>query len=245
LENYFALNYTGKPFELYGTGHFIALIIITLFCLSFLYLRNIFNEEQKTRFRYFLFVFLVLDEISWHTWAIYWGVWDIQTMLPLHMCSVMVWVSAFMLLTKNYTAYELVYFLGIGGATQALLTPDASGYGFPHFRAFQTFIGHGLLVAIPIYMTVVEDYRPTLQSFKRVFIWTNLYMIPVFFLNLVIDSNYLFIAHKPEFPTLLDLLAPWPWYVLQLELIGFAILFILYFPFLIKDLRLKKQTVTI
>jgi len=161
------------------------------------------------------------------------------------MCSVMVWVSAFMLLTKNYTAYELVYFLGIGGATQALLTPDASGYGFPHFRAFQTFIGHGLLVAIPIYMTIVEGFRPTLQSFKRVFIWTNLYMIPIFFLNLVIGSNYLFIAYKPEFTTLLDLLAPWPWYVLQLEVIGFAILFILYFPFLIKDLRLKKQAVTI
>jgi hypothetical integral membrane protein (TIGR02206 family) len=242
---YFALHYTGESFDLYGPGHLIALAVITLFCFSFLYLRKIFNEKQKQNFRYFLFTILVVDELAWHTWAIYWGVWNIQTMLPLHMCSIMVWLSSYMLLTKNYAVYELVYFLGIGGATQALLTPDASGYGFPHFRAFQTFIGHGLLVAIPIYMTVVEGFRPTLQSFKRVFIWTNLYMIPVFFLNLAIGSNYLFIAHKPEFPTLLNLLAPWPWYILQLELVGLAILFILYFPFLMKDLRIKKQTVTI
>jgi hypothetical integral membrane protein (TIGR02206 family) len=142
-----------------------------------------------------------------------------------------------MLFTKNYRIYELVYFLGIGGATQALLTPDASGYGFPHFRAFQTFIAHGLLVFIPIYMTVVEGFRPTLQSLKRVFIWTNIYLLPVFFLNLLIGSNYLFVAYKPEFPTLLDLLAPWPWYVIQLEAVGLAILLGLYLPFFIKDRR--------
>ena len=96
-------------------------------------------------------------------------------------------------------------------------------------------------MAVPIYMTVVEGFRPTLQSFKRVFIWTNIYMIFIFFLNPVIGSNYLFIAHKPNFPTLLDVLSPWPWYVPQLELAGFAILSLLYFPFLIKDWRAKQQ----
>lgn len=157
------------------------------------------------------------------------------------MCSVMVWSSLYMLLTKHYGVYEVAYFLGIGGALQALLTPDANMYGFPHYRAFNTFIAHGLLVAIPIYMTIVEGYRPTLQSFKRVFLWTNIYMVMVFFINLVIGSNYLFIAHKPEFPTLLDILAPWPWYILQLEVVAFAILFVLYLPFLLKD-RLSTQS---
>jgi len=240
MGQYFALHYAGPPFELYGTGHIIALTIIALACLSLLYFRNVWDERQKRIFRYSVGIFLIVDELSWHAWAAYWGVWSVQTMLPLHMCSLMVWLSAYMLFTKNYKIYEIAYFLGIGGATQALLTPDASGYGFPHFRAFQTFIAHGLLVLIPIYMTLVEGYRPTLQSFKQVYIWTNIYMIPVFFLNLLIGSNYLFIAHKPDFPTLLDLLAPWPWYVLELEAVGFMILFILYLPFLIRDLRTKQ-----
>ncbi|HCK66569.1 MAG TPA: TIGR02206 family membrane protein [Anaerolineae bacterium] len=244
MSNYFALNYSGAPFDLYGTGHLIALSLVIVLCLSFLYFKNIWGEKQRKTFRISIALILFLNEIAWHAWAAYWGIWSIQTMLPLHMCSVIVWLTIYMLLTNNYSIYEVAYFLGIGGALQALLTPDITDYGFPHFRAFNTFIAHGLLVAMPIYMTVVEGHRPTLQSFKRVFIWTNLYMIPVFFLNLAIGSNYLFIAGKPEFPTLLDLLAPWPLYILQLELIGFAILFILYFPFLIKDLRLKKQTAT-
>jgi hypothetical integral membrane protein (TIGR02206 family) len=245
MESYFALNYSGASFDLFGTGHLIALGLVVLLCLSFLYFKNKWDERQRKTFRITIAIILFINEIAWHTWAAYWEIWSIQTMLPLHMCSVVVWLTMYMLITNNYAIYEVAYFLGIGGAMQALLTPDITGYGFPHFRAFNTFLAHGLLVAMPIYMTIVEGFRPTLQSFKRVIIWTNLYMIPVFFLNLAIGSNYLFIAGKPEFPTLLDLLAPWPWYILQLELIGFSILFLLYLPFLIKDLRLKKQTVTI
>jgi len=237
MGEFFARDYTGAPFELYGLGHNIALALITAACFSLLYFRTAWDERQKKIFRYFTAVFLIVDELSWHAWAAYWDIWNINFMLPLHLCSLMVWLSAWMLFTKNYRIYEFVYFLGIGGALQALLTPDAGGYGFPHFRAFQTFIAHGLLVVIPLYMTVVEGFRPTLQSLKRVFIWTNIYAFPVFFLNLWIGSNYLFIAQKPEFPTLLDLLAPWPWYVIQLEAVGLAILFVLYLPFLIKGSR--------
>lgn len=241
MGQYFAKDYSGASFELFGTGHLTALGVILLLCLAFFPLQYRLDERHKKNIRYMLAGILFVNEISWHLWAAYWGLWTIQTMLPLHMCSVMVWSSLYMLLTKHYGVYEVAYFLGIGGALQALLTPDANMYGFPHYRAFNTFIAHGLLVAIPIYMTIVEGYRPTLQSFKRVFLWTNIYMVMVFFINLSIGSNYLFIAHKPEFPTLLDVLAPWPWYILQLEVIAFAILFVLYMPFLLKD-RLSAQS---
>lgn len=94
MGQYFAKDYTGSAFELYGTGHMNALAVITLACFSFVYIRNTWGEREKKLFRYFIAVFLVIDELSWHAWAAYWGLWNIQTMLPLHMCSVMVWLSA-------------------------------------------------------------------------------------------------------------------------------------------------------
>lgn len=241
MGQYFAIEYTGASFQLFGIGHTIALGLIFICCLSFLYVRNIWGDKEKKRFRYILAVILFLNEIAWHLWAAYWGAWTIQTMLPLHMCSVVVWLTIYMLLTNSYQLYEISYFLGIGGALQALLTPDITGYGFPHFRAFNSFLAHGLLVAVPVYMTLVEGYRPTWASFKRIFIWTNIYVICVFFLNLAIESNYLFIAYKPNFPSLLDLLAPWPWYIIELEAVAFLIFLILYLPFLMKDWRVKSQ----
>ncbi|MBE0671242.1 MAG: TIGR02206 family membrane protein [Anaerolineales bacterium] len=242
MEKYFSLIYEGPEFQLFGTAHLTALAIITLFCFSFLYFRKVWGEKEKKIIRWVFAVAIIVNETALHIWSIYWGIWNIQTMLPLHMCSVIIWLSAYMLVTKNYTIYELTYFLGLGGAMQAVLTPaDAAAYNFPHFRIMQTFIAHGLLISIAIYMTVVEGFRPTLQSFKRIFIWTNIYMIPIFFLNQAIGSNYLFIAGKPDFPTLLDMLAPWPWYIIELEAIGFAIFFILYLPFLVKDWRAKSM----
>ena len=242
MERYFALAYDGTPFQLFGTEHLIALAIIVLFCFSQFYFRKIWSEKDKKIIRWVFAIAIVVNETALHIWSAYWGIWNIQTMLPLHMCSVIIWASAYMLVTKNYTIYELVYFVGLGGAMQAVLTPaDAAAYNFPHFRIMQTFIAHGLLINIAIYMTVVEGFRPTLQSLKRVFIWTNVYMVIIFFVNLAIGSNYLYIAHKPSFPTLIDLLAPWPWYIIELEAIGFAIFFVLYIPFLISDWRAKQR----
>jgi len=180
---------------------------------------------------------LIVDELAWHGWNWATGQWTFQTMLPLHLCSVFVFLSAYMLITKSYPVYEYAYFLGIGGAIQALLTPDAGRYGFPHFRAFQVMISHGSIVTAAIFMTVVEGYRPTWRSLLRVAVGANLYMLAVGMLNWAIGSNYLFIARKPETASLMDLLGPWPWYILSLEAVGLAICLLLYLPYAIRDRR--------
>jgi hypothetical integral membrane protein (TIGR02206 family) len=239
MGEFFARNYNGAPFELFGPAHLVALVIVLIVNLTVILLRKRFSTGQRLAFRYGVAAVLVINEIAWHLWNYFTGQWTIQTMLPLHLCSVLVWASAFMLITKNYSVYEFSYFLGIAGAIQALLTPDAGIYGFPHFRFFQVIISHGAIVTAAIYMTFVEGFRPYWKSVLRVFIWMNLYMIIVFVLNLILGSNYLFIAHKPETASLIDLLGPWPWYILALEAIGAVMCLLLYVPYAIKDSRRK------
>jgi hypothetical integral membrane protein (TIGR02206 family) len=238
MSQFFAKDWTGAPFVLFGPPHVIALVIVALVNLSVVLLRHSSPRARRV-FRYTLATVLVADEMAWHLWNYFTGQWTIQTMLPLHVCSIMVWLSAYMLITENYRLYEFVYFMGIGAATQALLTPDAGRYGFPHFRAFQTMISHGSIVMAAIYMTVVEGFRPHGKSFLRLIVWLNVYMAVVFVINLLIGSNYLYIARKPETASLMDVLGPWPWYILSLEAIGLAICFLLYLPFAIKDWRAK------
>ncbi|HEX2989034.1 MAG TPA: TIGR02206 family membrane protein, partial [Anaerolineales bacterium] len=170
-------------------------------------------------------------------WNLVTGRWTLQTMLPLHLCSVLVWVGAYMLMTKSCRVYEFMYFMGIAGAIQALATPDLGIFGFPHFRFFQTFLSHGLIITSAIYMTVVEGLRPTWKSLVRVFIWMNIYAGIVYFVNIYLGSNYLMINRKPDLPSLLDLLPPWPMYILYMEIIGVISMLLLYLPFLIRDRR--------
>ena len=235
MENFFSPDYNGPAFTLFDAGHLAWLSLIGLIGLSFFHFRNVWDENARRKARWIFAGVLVFSEIPWHIWSIVYDRWTLQTNLPLHLCSVFLWLSAYMLARRSYRVYELAYFLGIGGALQALLTPDAGIYGLPHFRAVQTLIAHGAIFLAPIYMTIVEGMRPTPSSFARVILWTNIYMVFVFGVNLLLGSNYLFIAHKPEFPTLIDALAPWPWYIVQLEIIALAIVSLLYLPFLIKD----------
>ena len=65
MENYFALNYTGASFDLYGAGHLIALGLIVLLCLSFLYFKNNWHAKQRKQFRITIAVILFLNEIDW------------------------------------------------------------------------------------------------------------------------------------------------------------------------------------
>jgi hypothetical integral membrane protein (TIGR02206 family) len=238
MDQLFAEDYTGVEFAFLGAAHLIALLLIVLLNLYLLRYKAK-SETDRAKIRWTMAIVLWVNEIGFHIWNAAVGQWKIQTMLPLHVCSVLVWLGGVMLVTKSYTIYEFAYFMGIGGAIQALMTPDLGIYGFPHYRFFQTFISHGLIVTSAIYMTTVEGFRPTWKSFGRIIIGMNIYLVIVFFINQAIGSNYMFVAYKPETASLLDVLPAWPWYILWLEAIGLLTCLILYIPFIIKDLRTK------
>jgi hypothetical integral membrane protein (TIGR02206 family) len=98
---------------------------------------------------------------------------------------------------------------------------------------------HTLIVAAAITMTFVEGYRPTWKSLLRAAIGINIYMVVVMGVNVLLGSNYMFIARKPDTASLIDVLGPWPWYILSLEAIGAALLLLLYAPYAIKDWRAR------
>jgi hypothetical integral membrane protein (TIGR02206 family) len=237
--NIFALDWDGAPFVLFGTAHLIGLGIVVLIGTLIIILGRRSTESGKRTLRIILAGMLLIAETSWHLWNYVTGQWTIQEMLPFHLCSALVWLSIYMLLTRDKSIYEYAYLLGIAGALQALLTPDAGIYGYPHFRFFQTLISHGTIITAALYMTLVEGFRPTPTSQKRVIIGSNLYMLVIFGLNFVIGSNYLYIARKPETASLLDVLPAWPWYIPIIELLGLAFVFLFYIPFALKDYRSK------
>jgi hypothetical integral membrane protein (TIGR02206 family) len=240
MAQYFTANYTGGPFVILGLPHVAALIAIFLLNLALSRFRNA-GETRRRQVRWTLACGLWGAEISWHAWNLAVGTWTVQTMLPLNICSLLIWLSGAMLILKSFRIYEFAYFLGIGGAIQYLATPDLGIYGFPHFRFFQTFLSHGLLLTAPVYMTMVEGFRPTWRSLLRVTAWMNIYMVAVYLFNIAIGSDYLMLNAKPATPSVLDLLPPWPYYIIYMELIGVVTLLCLYMPFWIRDRHTAKE----
>jgi hypothetical integral membrane protein (TIGR02206 family) len=226
---YFTYDYTGEPFQQLGVAHIAALVLIVGLVIGFW--RSL-PAGSYPRFRFVLAGLIALNEIGWHLWHAYYGLWTVQSLLPLNLCNLMVIASVWVLITKNQMGYEFIYLLGIPAASQVLITPALGRYGFPHILFFQIFISHGGVVLAALYLTLNERMRPSSwRAVGRVVVCTTLYALSIFFLNLFLGSNYLFLAHKPPAATLLDYLGPWPWYFLSLEAIGLVLVALMYLPF--------------
>jgi hypothetical protein len=52
-------------------------------------------------------------------------------------------------------------------------------------------------------MTIVEGFRPTWKSMLKAALWTNVYALAIYFVNIALGSNYLMVNAKPDVPSLL------------------------------------------
>ncbi|MNW54785.1 Integral membrane protein [compost metagenome] len=127
--------------------------------------------------------------------------------------------------------YHFLFFAGMCGALQAVLTPNLF-YGYPHFRFLEFYIAHLAIILAPLYMTWVEEYRPSWRSIGWTMLFLNVLAVAVGALNVILGSNYMFLRHKPDTPSLLDLLGPYPYYLLVEEgiaLVMFAAVYAIFF----------------
>ena len=63
----------------------------------------------------------------------------------------------------------------------------------------------------------------------RAFLYLNALAAGVALVNLLLDSNYMYLCEPPETASPFIFL-PWPWYLLWLELVGFGFFALLYLP---------------
>lgn len=130
IGQFFTKDWHGPTFVMFGPPHLVAMLVIIV--LNFGLLRFNATEEARRRLRWTIAILLWANEVGWHIWNYAIGQWNIQTMLPLHLCSVLMWAGVLGLVTRNHGIYEFLYFMGIAGALQAILTPDV---GTPRFSS--------------------------------------------------------------------------------------------------------------
>lgn len=102
---------------MFGTPHIIALIIVALTDVGLLAVGQRLSPRWRRIVRYTLASALIIDEALWHLWHWTTGQWSIETTLPLHLCSILIYMSAIMLVNKSYLLYKFVYLPGIAGAS--------------------------------------------------------------------------------------------------------------------------------
>lgn len=170
------------------------------------------------------------SELAWYVHLLARGAVNPPHGLPLDLCDVVLWLTVYALVARRRWALEGVYYLGLAGSGMAVLTPDV-GAAFPSYGAVMFFAAHGGVVVSALFLVLTGALRPRPGSWWRVFLAVNGYAAAVALVNLRFGTNYMYLCEKPASSTLLDLLGPWPWYVLGGEVVAASLLWVMHLPF--------------
>ena len=158
--------------------------------------------------------------------------------LPLHMCGLSLYLGSYTLYKQYQQGFELCYFWGIGGALQAILTPDTTDFT-NNYYIFAFMLSHALIILNVLWMIIVLDMRFKKFALLRTIIITNLLLIPIAAVNILLDSNYFYLSQKPPADNPF-LIGEWPIYLFYLEFFAIIILAILNIPMLLLN-KLRKS----
>ena len=158
-----------------------------------------------------------------------------QYSLPLELCNLVLIACIISLFRPNQFMTEIAYFCGLGGVLEATVTPDLSR-GFPSGEFILFFWSHGVTLMAIVFIIARPGFKPRKGSIWRMMLALNVYGLMIGILDAITGWNYGYLCRKPEEPSLLDFMGPWPWYLLSLEVIALV-------TFLILDLPWRRKAV--
>lgn len=154
------------------------------------------------------------------------GTWSLERSLPLHLTDVVTIISALALWSPRPLLFELAYFWGLTASLQAVVTPDLDST-FPSLFFFTYFATHGGAVVAAVFLAWGRGLVPRRGAVGRVFVATATFAVVAGLGDLLTGGNYMFLREKPSTASLLDVMGPWPVYIVTaaiLALVLFALL---------------------
>ena len=219
----------GLGFQAFGPTHLLWLLGgLILWVGGCIFYRKLSADKQKIALRLlgaYVFlqemvkntVLLLLSEFSWGH-------------LPFHLCGINVLLIAFDAIKQVKTVRSFLYYFAIPGAMLALLFPNWTNMPVWNFFHIHSFTIHILLVLYPLLLVTTGQAQTDLKSALKGVGLLAVMAIPVYGLNLLWDTNFMFLMH-PDSGNPLEMFEK----LLGSHLWGFPILlpvviFIMYIP---------------
>jgi len=201
-----------REFSEYGPSHWAMLAVFAIGAAALVWAGHRLNETQGRRLG------RVLGAL---TAAVYAAVLvymlhspTIAGSVPLQLTDLATVAAAYALWSQRHWAYALTYYWGLVLSTQALISPVYAGPDFPDYRFLAFWAIHLFVVWAAIYLTWGRGMRPRWSSYRFAVVTTLVWMaVPITF-NIIAGTNYGFLNRKPATTSLLDVLGPWPVYLL-------------------------------
>ena len=209
------------------------------------------NNRYKYYISYSLISFAAIQEIIDYINRIFLDElynFKLSTDLPLQFCVIGFYFSLFgiyMAVSKKkfnpqleQFIFDCAYVFGFSGALQGLITVDLTGIN-NMIGSFALNWAHSLIILNVLWLIFAYNKRFHLRGIINTFLFINIIIIPVGFINYALDSNYMFICQPPNVQSSF-IMGDWPYYLVYLEGIYLIYIFVLYLPFWIAE-KIQKR----
>lgn len=184
----------GVGFQTFGLTHILWLLagaaLCVTACVFYRRLPEPKRKEMLTGLGVVIFllemlknlVLILLDEFSWGY-------------LPFHLCGINILLIAFDVFKQTKIVRSFLYYFAIPGAMLALLFPNWTEMPVWNFFHIHSFIIHILLVLYPLLLVATGQVDTDLKSALKGVGLLVAMAIPVYGLNLLWDTNFMFLMH--------------------------------------------------
>jgi hypothetical integral membrane protein (TIGR02206 family) len=151
------------------------------------------------------------------------GTWSVEVNLPLQLTDAVTLASVAALWRPGSALLvELVYFWALSASLQAVITPDL-GHAFPDLLFFTYFLTHAGAIAAACLLVLGGRRAPRAGAVWRVYAITAAFALLAGAATLLTGGNYMFLRRKPVGGSLLDLMGPWPVYIVAAALLALVL----------------------
>lgn len=182
----------------------------------------------KKILKWSIFWILLASEVSAQSWLIFTRQWNVGD-LPLQMCSLSSFLAMYLFFKKSEKGFYVLYFTGTLPAVLAMVTPEMP-YVFPHFHYIEYFLHHSAIPIAALYFILFENDRVPRKAILFSFFIVNIAAVPIFILNLLLDTNFFYLASPTESTTILSFLGSGMMYYINLEFAALLVFSFAYIP---------------
>jgi hypothetical integral membrane protein (TIGR02206 family) len=221
---------SAPAFQFLGTSHVIVLALTAALATGMIFLKNSRWKNAAPVSERVLALLLLLEWPCNVLLSIHTGEFDRGLLLPAHLCDVAAIIGGIALLTHKPLLCELLYFWGLAGTMQGMITP-ALAVDFPQPRFFMFFELHMTVIIAALYIVLGARVKPRRGAVLRATALLVVYAFIAGVLNFLLGTNYGFLCEKPFVGSIASYLGPWPWYVGSMGLAGLVLFTLLDMPF--------------
>lgn len=218
-------------YQQFGLSHLISLVLPVL--IGMIWIRaglRAESTEKRRRIGIAFAVFILFVRCIRYGMDLRYGRFDIFDLLSLQICHIDLILLTWCLIRPNRILFSFNFMIGIPmGLAVALLPGRVHPVpGIP--RAMFFIMSHMMLVVGAVYLAMVEKQKTDLRMYGIFAGGGGLGMVLIYFLNLKLGTNFLYIMEAPAGTVIatLDHRFGWPGYPVVMALLAVSLMFMMY-----------------